>query len=157
MKIFIFIFILLSLNLYACPENLICEGNIIFANNELKELSLNDLEADNIALDFIHVRSATITNMHLRKGSISQAILTNIQIKDSHFDGIDFTQTNFVNGVFIDSSFINCNFSNVNLKHANLESSFLGNSIFVGAIYNDQTKLPFSKEEAIKRGMIYVP
>lgn len=54
----------------------------------------------------------------------------------------------------------NANLENANLKRANLREADLTGANLKGAdlrfaIFNDETILPFSKDEAIQRGMVF--
>ncbi len=58
------------------------------------------------------------------------------------------------------ANLVNANLEKANLKRANLRFADLTGANLNGAdlhyaIFNEETLLPFSKEEAIKRGMLF--
>ena len=107
---------------------------------------------------------------------ISDLVARNLDIRGAHFKGVDFSKSDLENMLATGTRFIKINFQEANLTNANLwgtellEINFKGSDLrganlsrsfvlfsdFKGAKFNNKTQLPFSEEEALKRGMVKV-
>ncbi len=122
-----------------------------------------------------------LSHLSLRRSILMQSTIKNskarvMDIRAADLKSVTFINTDLMNLLatgtrFVNSKFINCNlsganfwganlqgtdFSNSDLSTANLENVYLLFTNFKGAKFNNRTKLPFSEEEALRRGMIKV-
>ena len=72
------------------------------------------------------------------------------------FNKVDFSKSDLTNSSFFGAHLVEVNFSECNLQGVNFEKASLLFVNFKNAKFDDKTKLPFSEEEAIQRGMIKV-
>lgn len=72
-------------------------------------------------------------------------------VENSRFLGVNFSKA-----YFHGSRFINCDFQDTDFRSANLKDVTFLLSNLRGALFNSQTQLPFSQEQALAQGMIYV-
>lgn len=104
---------------------------------------------ENVSADFINLHGSHI------KGSQFK----NVSMKNLIALGSRFTQTKFINCDLQNANFWGANlqevdFEDSDLRGADLRNTFLLFTRFVGAKINNKTRLPFSAEEALKKGMI---
>lgn len=108
--------------------------NLNFHKSQINFFQMKDFSGENLDFSFANIQGAKLIQVEL--------------------ENISFINANLKNVKFEDVIFTDCNFSFSDLRGAQFLNSHIGNSIFDGAIFDNDTKLPFSRSEAIKRGMI---
>lgn len=106
-----------------------------------------------ISLNF---QNTNIAGLRLANSEVSA-----VQFLNSTLDGAQFIRSSIQNTVFKKSSlraskFIQTNLRNVSFEQADLSESAFLSCEFSNVIFDDQTKLPFSRERAKLLGMTYV-
>jgi uncharacterized protein YjbI with pentapeptide repeats len=105
-----------------------------------------DLTANNMDLRGSHIKGSRFEKVDL-KNSLAQAVrLVKVAFIDCDLQNINLWGANLQEVDFSDSD----------LRGANLENTFLLFTRFDRAKYNQKTRLPFSEDEAIQRGMLKV-
>ena len=128
-----------------------------------------------------HFTEVTLSNSSYRNGYITESTFKSVEaesldLRGSWIKGNTWTDSNLkgwqASGVRLEkTSFVNCDLQNANFWGANLqESKFQGSDLrganlestlvlftkFNGSKFNSKTRLPFSKAEALNRGMVEV-
>lgn len=103
-----------------------------------------DLTAESVDLRGSQIKGTHFENANLQKLAAS----------GSRFNKVQFKNCDLQNAQFWGSQLLEVDFSGSDLRGANLGTSFTLLSKFNGAKFNKKTKLPFSEEEALKRGMV---
>lgn len=113
-----------------------------------------------------HILQSTFKNMSIQTMDIRGSFLKGVEFQKVDLQqllasGTRFTQVTFkecdLRGAdFWGSQLLDTDFSDSDLRGANLDSTFVLLSKFNGARFNDATKLPFSVEEALQKGMVKV-
>jgi uncharacterized protein YjbI with pentapeptide repeats len=161
-------------------ENL---GNSDFSNLNLKGINLSDsslyrsdLTSSNLAHAFLFgtdFHAATLSHANLsfaimRKTSFRYAGMSGAEIIGAKLIRADLVSTNLQGVNLSNSTLLATNLDSADLTGADLRGTdFGGNDYFEpsnlehawlkGAKFDARTKLPFSREEAIKRGMEFIP
>ena len=123
----------------------------------------------------LNLRGATFYLSRINEGDFSEAQLPESQFRASSIQGANFISANLISSdfsaaraasaSFFKSNLIGCkcnsaDFFATDFREAHLESADFSNSVvamahFEGAFFNSFTKLPFSRSEAFRRGMIF--
>ncbi len=108
--------------------------------------------------------------------NIQEVEATHLDVRGGHFKSVNFTKSNLQNLFATGTRFTKVNFQDCDLRHAsfwgsllqevsfkgadlrdaNLEQVFIFLSDLEGAKFNAKTKLPFSEEVALKKGMVKI-
>jgi uncharacterized protein YjbI with pentapeptide repeats len=104
----------------------------------------------------IQVQSLDIRGSHFKGVTFEKANLTNLLANGTRFTKTQFQDCDLTDADFWGSQLMQVDFSGSNLSGANLQTTVILFSKFQGAQFNSKTKLPFSEEEALKRGMVKV-
>ncbi len=107
----------------------------------LEGAKLNGSSAASIDMSRAQARRSRMNRGIFKNGRFLKSNLRKSRMRYSDFSGANFT----------DADMREANLKGANLSHANLEGANLK-----GAIFNGQTKLPFDRNNALERGMVYV-
>jgi uncharacterized protein YjbI with pentapeptide repeats len=144
--------------------------DLSFSNFNNANLSLSDLTHSHLFGTDFHSANLEQVNMSLsalRKTTFRYANLKDAIIMHAIIIRADFVSADLTGAILSDSNILATNFDSANLENADLRNvNFLGNGhfgpsnlenvIFKGAKFNLATKLPFDKQEAIRKGMVYI-
>jgi uncharacterized protein YjbI with pentapeptide repeats len=145
-------------------------------NESLKGSNYNSIYAylvnfNQTELSYTSFRRAFLLQVHFKdlkaeyidlRGAILKAVqFKNISMKELLANGTRFNKTLFINcdltrGQFAGASFQETKFSGSDLSGANLKNVSLLFTDFTNAKFDKNTQLPFSEEEALKKGMIKI-
>lgn len=123
-----------------------CENELI--NNCFIETIFHKVNLSCSKLTGVNLMNCKLELVDFHKSYFNVLNLQNCFINHCNFIDINGQSISFTNSVLH-----NCKFQGSNLSNSNLSSA---KELF-GCEYDQFTQLPFSQEEAIKRGMIYVP
>ncbi|MCJ8277237.1 MAG: pentapeptide repeat-containing protein, partial [Bdellovibrionales bacterium] len=98
---------------------------------------------------FLDLRGSWVKGSHWRDSDLQFWVASGARIEKTQFINCDLQNANFW-GTNLQES----DFSGSDLRGANLENSYVLFTKFDGVKFNSKTLLPFSKEEALKRGMV---
>ncbi|QDK36502.1 pentapeptide repeat-containing protein [Bdellovibrio sp. NC01] len=104
-------------------------------------------EIDGVNLD---ARSINFDHSKFRLANLENADLSAVRAYFSNFQS-----ANLKNAKMWGSDLRYCNFENSDLRNADLSNALLVGASFQGAKFNHATKLPFSKEQALSKGMLW--
>lgn len=118
--------------------------NVFFTRCVCKNMSLINIKASDSDLrdsrfDRSYLKNVSFFNVDLFKSSFYGAILDNVVFEKTELTGVIF---NFVT------------FRNVYFKNVNLSSTLFIGARFEKTYYDKNTKLPFSKEQASRMGLL---
>ncbi len=102
-----------------------------------------------------HIVYFLFENIDIENTDFSFAKLNGGKIKNVNIANSNFIYTDLRRVQFRDVIFTDCNLSFSDLRGTEFMYSHVGNTIFDGALFNNSTILPFSRAEAMKRGMIF--
>ena len=121
-----------------------------FSNSRLSELTLGRVQITNGLFNNAHLTGFTLIHSLLKKCQFIKANLSGSKCRQSNFIGSDFR-----NAILDRSVFEFCNFENAQFQGASLRDVVFVSANLNGAKYDRQTILPFSKELAQSKGMIF--
>jgi hypothetical protein len=114
------------------------------------ELKIDELEcADLRGLSRINITYRRLERANLRGADLSGNGCYLTEFTNSDLTGVKFT--GFRGG---DCHFERSNLTKADLRGANLSQSKFEDSVLTGALFDQGTRLPFSPEEALARGMV---
>lgn len=127
--------------------------DIKFFGNLMQSMSffacvLVNLSFERSGLSAISFNNSILDNINFKGCDLSGVNFYKAHLKDCDFTGSEVAGLNLEG-----ATLINCDFSKVDLREVNL---FAAQSL-QGSTYNHQTQLPFSKKEATRLGMVYLP
>ncbi len=102
-------------------------------------------------LDYVDLRGSQIKGSVFQKSSLKNALASGARFNKTRFIDVNFEGTDFWGAQLHEVDFINCDLRDTDLK----TTSLLFNQ-WTSSRFNAKTRLPFSKEEALQKGMIYV-
>lgn len=121
-------------------------NNTSFMRSTIMQTQFEDNKAKNMNL----------SGSYLKGVSFAESDLQNLLANGTRFMKVSFQNCDLRRADFWGSFLFRSDFSGADLRGANLENTSLLLSHFTKAQFNHKTKLPFSKEEAIKKGMVFV-
>ncbi len=124
-------------------------GDISFSN--LDRASLTQSSFEEINGDFIGIKRSYLQSVIWKKASLKNLLATASRIRKSQFIECDLRDADFWGANLQETSF-----EKSDLRGANLQATYLLFTNFKEARFNSKTKLPFSEEEALSRGMVKV-
>lgn len=122
-------------------------------------------------LNEAHFINSTFTQNYISTSEFRRALFRGVTFQDSEvyesqfqnaiFDGVQFDATRFKNSDFSGAIFHGSRFLNCDLRNTRFQGADISDVVFLltdlsNATFNEQTRLPFSKEVALARGMVYV-
>ena len=127
-----------------------------FKDGDFRFMSLNGstiLESsfENLKADSMDLRDSIVQSVIWKKASLRNLLAKASRLRKNQFIECDLRQADFWGASLQETSF-----ENSDLRGANLESTHLLFTKFKGARFDNNTKLPFSEEEALQRGMVKV-
>lgn len=138
-------------------------NGILFSMADLAYANLNGVEINNAVLRSARLFRATLYTAQckqadFRGADLNGASFNKAECSQADFRGMKATNTSFRNANLQKSRFNylycqGCNFQNADLRGADLTGGFILNSRFKGALFNSETRLPFSREQALEKGM----
>ena len=137
----------------ACDKVRLTLSKKRLVNKQIENRKLTRCMCRNVAL-----YSSQIKNSDFRAGNFYQAYLDGVTISSSDFFKSFFYGAIFKNVVFENSElggsvFNFADFENTEFKNVNLQSAVFIGARFNNSYYDSKTKLPFSKEQARKKGL----
>lgn len=111
-------------------------------------------ECDFQGIRAMRLRANAIT---IEKSSFVKANLTDARMVAVRAYRADFSYSNLSGANLSRSDLRFANFTQADLSEANLEGTLLDEAVFLGARFNQKTRLPFSRDQALQRGMTWVP
>lgn len=152
-----------------------------FINKSFKDLNLRGGVFNSSYFYVTEIEGGVLSNASFRRSILLQTTIRNVEaekmdVRGSHFKSVDFSNSELPYFFATGTRFNKVNFSGCNLKKANFWGSLLQEVNFQGADlrganlsrtfllfanlnqakFNDETQLPFSQEEAEKKGMVKV-
>lgn len=93
---------------------------------------------------------------------VTKSVFTKAVLKSANLAGLRGSQAVFKEADLQSANLWGADLRGADLRGSNLQSadlrhSLTQNALLSGALFNDDTRLPFSKAEAIQRGMKWVP
>ena len=127
-----------------------------FKDGDFRFMGLNGstiLESsfENLKADSMDLRNSLVQSVIWKKTSLRNLLAKASRIRKNQFIECDLRQADFWGASLQETSF-----ENSDLRGANLESTHLLFTNFKGARFDNNTKLPFSEEQALQRGMVKV-
>jgi hypothetical protein len=134
--------------------------------------SLTRVSFDESDLEAAEFREAVITRSSFRRAqcprcnfsgavvkssNLSHANLTSASFRGGRLHNSDFRESNLQNADLRSANLSYCDFRKANLKGARLSETVLLGSQWTGALFDSKTELPFSRETAQQKGMIFSP
>lgn len=121
------------------------------SHTSLRRSTILQSQFSNISGNYLDLRGAYLKATDWSESSLQELLATGTRFINVSFKGCDLRNANFWGALLQ-----NVDFRKSDLRGANLELVALLMTQFKGAQFNNKTKLPFSKDEALKRGMIEV-
>lgn len=106
---------------------------------------------ENLNADFTDFKGAIVKGTTFKKVSLQEAFALGTRFEKTKFEECDLRGTSFWGSNLLQTEFINSD-----LRGVDFRTTFMLFTQFTGSKFNKHTKLPFTEEEAIKRGMIKV-
>ncbi len=106
---------------------------------------------NNMKTQSMDIRASQIKGVRFLNCKMHRLLATAARFNRVSFESSDLSEADFWG-----SQLLEVNFKNADLRGANFTASFVLLSDFTGAKFNDSTKLPFSEETALKKGMVKV-
>ena len=102
------------------------------------------------------------TGLQMRSINIENGIFQRANLRSSDLSAVrayqsDFSEANLSMASLWSADLRYSKFIKTDLRGANLENALLKGSDLHGALFDAHTRLPFSKEEALRRGMQWQP
>jgi uncharacterized protein YjbI with pentapeptide repeats len=124
-----------------------------------EEKTSSDLSNENfIRVDF---RGKNMSGTDLRGKTFGACLAGGVDFRNAQLAGIKSVDGQWNKADFRDSDlrfaqFIRDNFEGADFRGANMGDALMLPANLHGALFDDRTRLPFSKEIALKLGMLYV-
>ena len=106
---------------------------------------------ENIKADFMAGTGVRFQSVLWKKSSLKNFVARASRMRKARFIECDLRKADFFGSNLQEASF-----KDSNLRGANLQQTHILFTDFKGARFDDKTKLPFSEEEALRRGMVKV-
>lgn len=87
---------------------------------------------------------------------LSHADLHRSDLRNANLNGANLARANLSSARLDHASLVGANLRGADLRGAHLPAAKTANAHLYGAIFDHMTDLPFEKEEALRRGMIYL-
>lgn len=124
-------------------------GNL--SHMALREAILLQSEFINLKAQYLDLRGSHLKAVHFRDVDLNHLLAPGTRFTKTTFENCNLSEANFWGANLQETSF-----KGSDLSGADLINTFLLFTDFEGAKFNSDTKLPFSEESAIKRGMIKI-
>ena len=100
--------------------------------------------------------SMDLSSSHLKGVQFIESDLSHLRATGARFNKVSFHKTNLQKSSLWGSLLKEVDFSDSDLRGANLEATYVLLCQFKGAKFDEKTRLPFSKQSALQRGMTFV-
>lgn len=117
---------------------------------QFRQTRLTDMHFRAVDLSESNGRGALVRNSRFERTNFARADLRGLASALSIWNGVDFRGADMRGSSFFRDGFVDCDFRGSDLREAALLAASFARSRF-----DDSTRLPFSKDEAIRRGMTY--
>lgn len=168
------------------PTGFVSCGRMPYPAGGVRVKNMSGNKIEDLSATALIMRLTEMENVTFNEVNISELMLIDVQMMNSHFDkawvtgfkplranllGTEFKDSNlngtkclessfkevtFINTTLDQSVFEYCNLENVKFKGASLKRVMFFSSPLKGATYDSKTVLPFSDEVAAKKGMIKI-
>lgn len=159
-------------------------SNLSFKGSSFISVAFHMADASSVNFAWARFQNANFTRTQLPRADFShsthaqsvftQAVLTDATFEDAslpgaafiqvdaaspttNFEGADLSSANFTSARLTEARLRDTRLMYAVLKGADLSKADLTNALLTGATFDGATKLPFAKDEAIRRGMRFLP
>lgn len=139
-------------------------SNTSFASAQVTKTDFTNAKMVGADLSYFKCEGCTFVGVDLHDGNLEFAVLNGMDfsaadLANAKLDSAQFSQTLFGKARLKGASLIKADLrkadlQNADLRQANLREARIQGANFNGALFNLQTQLPFSKDEAIRQGMV---
>mgnify|MGYP001615621210 CR=1 FL=1 len=137
---------LVSSNCYGCSFAAVQAPKFFCRDSSLFETPFREANLPRATFESCRVQGLNFSGATLDSGRIHHSWFTRVDFRDSHLADLKVTSTDFREADFRGADLQGWTFEDFNFPPSD----------FRGARFNSKTKLPFSKAEALSRGMIEV-
>lgn len=138
----------------------------VFNSAYIYNLRFNKGNLNGISIKRVILMQSTFTEVSARRWNLRGSIVKGVTFDKSilkrwsalgtRFVRVQFINSDLTNSIFTGAHFQETDFINCDLRGANLAFTSLLFANFTHSKFDKKTKLPFSEEEALKRGMVKV-
>lgn len=122
----------------------------------LSEAHLDGAELVLARLSHAELRRASLAGAHLSYANLHEADLKDIDLSNADLSFATLTQTDLRGARMFGANLENADLRAADLRGVNLINARLTRTELAGAIFNEATRLPFDRKEALDLGMIFM-
>jgi uncharacterized protein YjbI with pentapeptide repeats len=145
-----------NLNLLGAILNTTYLYMVTISESDLSRTSFQRSTILQSQFDAIKAHGMDLKGANLKKVSFKKSDLKLFFANATRFSNVSFKGAILESADFWGSQLLNVDFSEANLRGANLSNTFVLFTKFEKAQFDKYTQLPFSEEEALKRGMVKI-